>query len=753
MNWITDGSGQPFYTRKTITLTKTIRRAMASVCGLGQFVFYVNGEKIGDHELDPGWTDYRKVIEYVNFDITSQLKMGENAFGAEIGNGWFLMDDAGGYSFHFPEFMPLNPNPYRPFGKSLIFSMELQVEYEDGSKETIRTDDSWKTAPHEVRRSNVYGSEIVDGALKQNGFSLPEFDDCAWEAALVLPEKELPCDHLVEQLHPPVKVIKSYEANYLHTAEGKEIYDFSQNMSFLFSFEIKGKKGQVVKFYPAEKLDASGQADQMAKNWMLIDNVLTYTIGETQKWESYREKFTYFAGQYVAVEKSSPEIELRNMTAHAITSAWEQAGSFECDDERYHQIYSLVEKSVEANMVSVHTDCPTIERFAWQEPNHLMAPAIMYMKNGRFLWRKFLMDMRYAQHTKEDIFHDYEGNPVYPGDGLIPSQCPCYIPNVLPVPGMGSFYDIIPWGSSVILATRWHYIFYGEKSVIEENYSAGKRYLAHLKSKINEEGFLNHGLGDWGNPENVLARENIETAFLYADAKTLAEFAGILGEKEDEKEFSSFAESIKNHYNEMLLTKTPEGKYVYRCYENKEKLVTSQACEALPLYWGMVPEDKEKDIAEAFRASLMEKNAFVSGEVGLPYIIQTASKYGMNDLIAEYITRPEHPSYYAFVLDGLNTLGEYWEKNPRSYCHDMMGHIIEWYYNGIAGIKPLKPGFQKVLIQPYLPKSMNHVKCCFYSASGLICVELQRNGEKTEVKVQADSGIEYVIDEKNLYRN
>lgn len=336
-------------------------------------------------------------------------------------------------------------------------------------------------------------------------------------------------------MHPPIKVIKSYEGNYLYTVEGKEVYNFSQNMSFIFSFEIKGKKGDIVKFYPAEKLDSDGAVDQMAKNWMMIDTVLTYTIGETDSWESYREKFTYFAGQYVAVEKSSSDIEIRNMKAHAITSAWDNVGSFTCDDDRYNQIYSLVEKSVEANMVSVHTDCPTIERFAWQEPNHLMGAAIMYMKNGYSLWKKFLMDMRCSQHTKEDHFYDYEGNMVFPGEGLIPSQCPCYIPNVLPVPGMGSFYDIIPWGSSIILATRWHYIFYGDKTIIEENYEAGKKYLAHLKTKMTEDGFINHGLGDWGNPENVLARENVETAFLFADAKTLAEFAAILGKKKRKK--------------------------------------------------------------------------------------------------------------------------------------------------------------------------------------------------------------------------
>ena len=749
-NWITDGSGHPFYTRKNIMLRGPVQNASAKVCGLGQFVFSVNGHKAGDHELDPGWTDYRKVIEYVTFDVTDLLHEGDNALGAEIGNGWFLMDDAGGYSFHFPPFMPPNPNPYKPFGKALIFAIALTVTYSDGTEETFHADGSWKTAPHEVLRSNVYGSEIVDASLRQKDYSKPDFDDSAWSPAMVLPDSEIPQGRLINQFQPPVRVIHTYEAEYLREADGRSIYDFGQNMSGILSFRVKGHKGDVIRIYPAEKPDERGGADQMAKGWMLIDTVITYTIGSDDAWETFREQFTYFAGRILAVQKSSPDIQLADIQGHAITSAWKDAGSFSCDDERYNRIYDIIKKAVEANMVSVHTDCPTIERFAWQEPNHLMAPSIFYMKDGKELWNKFLLDMRMGQHTDTDTFRDYEGNTIRPGDGLVPSQCPCYIPNVLPVPGMGSFYDIIPWGSSIILGTRWHYLFYGDRKVLEENYEAGGRYLAHLKRRMTPEGFINHGLGDWGNPDNELARENIETAFLYADAKTMAEFAEILGKMEDMRTFRAFAEEVKENYNRRLLVQDKEGRWVYRSFEHADEIIITEACEALPLYWGMVPAEKEKDVVGAFRRALAEKNSFASGEVGLPYIIQTARTYGMNDLIAEFITREEHPSYYAFVMDGLTTLGEYWEPNPRSHCHDMMGHIVEWFYNGIAGIRPLKPGFREVLVKPWLPASVNHLECTYHSASGEIYVKMDRTGEGIDLIVNSADGVRVRIDRSLL---
>ena len=405
----------------------------------------------------------------------------------------------------------------------------------------------------------------------------------------------------------------------------------------------------------------------------------------------------------------------------------------------------MIEKTVEANLLGVHTDCPTIERFAWQEPNHLMAPSIFFMKDAKALWEKILTDLRLAQHTAEDTFRDMAGNAFYPGDGLIPSQAPCYIPNVLPVPGMGSFYDIVPWGSTCILGTYWHYLYYGDIAVVRDNYDAGMRYLAYLKTKINADGFLNHGLGDWGNPENELARENIETAFLYADAVTLEKFARWLEKPADAEALHAFAEEVKDNYNKKLLVFSEElDCWCYRVFDHTDGTFITQSAEALPLYWGMMPPEREADVVRAFRAALERKQAFVAGEVGLPYVIQTARKHGMNDLICRSITRETHPSYYAFILDGETTLGEYWETNPRSHCHDMMGHIIEWYYNGIAGIEPLEPGFAKVRIDPYLPESMNRFSCAYKTPRGTIRVSAERTARGIENSITVPESVELV---------
>lgn len=739
--WITDNSGCPFYARKEFNIEKEIKSATAALCGLGQFVFYLNGQKVGDHELDPGWTDYNKYVQYVTFDVHKYLKQGKNAVGAEVGNGWYKMMNEH-YSFHFPPFMPPNPNPYVPFGNCLLLAVKMIINYMDGSVEEIIADETWKVGEHPVIMTNIFGSETIDGRKRKDGWQQASYDDSTWADAVIA---DAPKGSPELQTQPPVKVIKSYEGKYLHTVDGRAIYDFGQNISGMLEFQVKGKAGDEIRFYAAEKLDANGDVDQMAKGWVMIDNCVTYIIGKDDVWETYRMQFTYFAGRYFAVEGN-----VRALMGHAITSAHKKSGSFACDDQRYEQIYDIVEKAVEANMLSVHTDCPTIERFAWQEPNHLMAPSIMFMKDGESLWKKFFKDMRAAQHTGGDWFNDMGGGKFYPGDGLVPSQAPCYIPNVLPVPGMGSFYDIIPWGSSCILGVYWHYMFYGDKKVIEDNYDTGIRYLNHLKTKITPDGFIHHGLGDWGNPAGEFARDNIETVFLYADAKTLAYFADILGKADAAEEINAFAASVRKNYNDKLLVYNDKSHcWCYRVWD-KDEIVMTQAVEALPLYWGLVPEDKAADVALALRKVLERDQTFKCGEVGQPYVISTASKYGMNDLISRFILKESHPSYYAFVLAGETTLGEYWEDNPRSHCHDMMGHIIEWYYTGIAGIHMIEPGFEKIVIQPYLPETMTWFKCSYASIKGNIVIEVHKKDDQICVQLTIPNNVDYEFDDTLL---
>ena len=208
-NWISQGTQKPFYVRKEFDVKKEIVKAAAYVCGLGQFIFHLNGQKVADHELDPGWTNYDKKIQYVKFDITDLVHTGKNVLGAEVGNGWFIKEDEH-YTFSFPAFMPPNPNPYKPFGNELVFAVKLILNYVDGTAETLFADETFKVKEHPVTMSNVYGSETYCAELNQKGWNQIDFDDSKWENAVVVTEQDAPKGELIEQFQPAIKVICSY---------------------------------------------------------------------------------------------------------------------------------------------------------------------------------------------------------------------------------------------------------------------------------------------------------------------------------------------------------------------------------------------------------------------------------------------------------------------------------------------------------------------------------------------------------------
>ena len=290
-NWISGKSQTPFYARREFNIKKQVQKATAYVCGLGQFIFHINGQKVSDHELDPGWTNYDKKIQYVKFDVTKLLHEGKNALGVEVGNGWFLKEDEH-YTFTFPAFMPPNPNPYRPFGKELVLAIKLVLDYADETEEILYADENFQVKEHPVKMSNVYGSETYDASLEQTGWDKTDFDASEWKAASVISEEDTPKGELVEQFQPAIKVIRSYPAKYIHSVCNRDIYDLGQNVSGMLKLSYRGKKGDVLRIYPAEKLDKDKNADQVAKSWGTVGNCITCVVGEDDVWQEYRMRFT-----------------------------------------------------------------------------------------------------------------------------------------------------------------------------------------------------------------------------------------------------------------------------------------------------------------------------------------------------------------------------------------------------------------------------------------------------------------------------
>ena len=695
--WIGNGTRKPFLARKTF-FYKGSGQAILSVCGVGQFEAAINGKKVGNYAYEGSHTDFDKHIHYYTYDVTSLLSKGNNELCIEVANGWYLGDHENGTRFFYT-----CDKGYRPFGECLALIAQLKME-----KEQIVTDASWQVSPSQTVLANIYGSEDMDHTLPFR-----------WEPAQLLTDLA-PKGQMIPLTYPPI-IRKSCYAP-VSVDRKRMIFDFGQNMSSQFSLKIKGRKGQIIKLIPAEKLSSDGDI------LPTVDTCSLLTLsGDVDVFE---QRFSVNGARWYKIEGLG-DAQILDFHSWFTTSSAEDCGSFCCSDPRYNQIYHLILKAIESNLNHSHTDCPTIEKLGWLEPNHLMARAVMYNKNVDTLWSKIAMDMRDSQYGENEsdldestFYHEYKC-------GLIPSIAPRYA-RFLHDCGQGSFWDIIPWGSSIILAAWEQYRFYGNQQILADNYESAMKYLNYLTDqyrnydrlyqKNSGEHFICAGLGDWGIQQNKgECRENIETAFYYLDLVTMAAISSILNKGEEDTLLSQ-AEDVKRQYNHSLLV-TEGSSIYYRSYDGSR---VTQANQAIPLCFGLVPDDQKTGVSDTL-IRLCDGTHLQCGEIGLVYILRALSAADRHDLIHRMILQEEHPSYLRFVLSGETTLPEFWRDDARSRNHDMMGHIMEWFFTEVAGIKS-DDGFRTISVEPKCTAFLDSFSCEYESVRGKITVKWE-NGK------------------------
>lgn len=699
--WIGKRTTKPFIAKKTFVM-EHIEKSVISVCVPGQFEVRLNGERISKNVYEGCQTDFHKHVHYQTYDMTPFLIIGENKLTIEVANGWYIGDDDRGKRYFYTM-----DKGYEAFGMCLALLAQLRI-----GNRYIVTDTDWEISASKTVLADIYGSEDMDYTKEYR-----------WEKAVIVDGSQ---GEIIPFSYPPMIQKECYEP--VSIDEKRMIFDFGQNMSSQFRLRIKGNRGQKVKVIPAEKLAANGDIEQTVDTY----SILTLSGEE----DIFEQKFSVNGARWYQLENVEAS-QVLEFQSYFVTSSAKPSGYFQCSDERLNKIFHLIESAIESNLNHLHTDCPTIEKLGWLEPNHLMARAVMYLKDVNTLWSKIAMDMRDAQYAEGEADMDNGAFPHEYEKGLIPSIAPRYA-RFLTDWKQGSFWDIIPWGSSIILAAYEQYVFYGNKQILEDNYESAKKYIYYLTRqyedynrlyhKSGKEKFICAGLGDWGIRQNEgESRENIETAFYYHDLITMASIAKILG-KDDKEDFVKQAESVKELYNESLLVKE-DGKVFYRAYDTGKK---TQANQAIPLCFGLVPKAAEEGVADTL-IELCDGQHLTCGEIGLVYILRALAKLDRNDIIFDMILQKDHPSYLRFVEQGETTLPEFWRDDARSRNHDMMGHVMEWFFAEVAGIKG-SVGFQKVTIEPRCKELVDGFTCVYNSIRGKIRVEYDKEkGIKIEV--------------------
>ena len=689
--------------RREFTATKPVKRAMAYICGLGQFEMFLNGEKVGDHFLDPAWTKFDKEAQYVAFDITGELRDGKNAVGVMLGNGYY----------------------HTPHGRylKLLFSYgapkmicKLQIEYADGTAQTVVSDDKWRASESPVTFSSIYGGEDYDASAVQPGWAEPGFDDRKWKKAVLTQGAGV---KLIPQISEPLKVMERIPTvRRFRAANGNWVYDLGQNASGIVQLTVRAVTPQSIKLIPGELINDDSTVNQRASGAPFYH---VYTARGDGSSETWHPQFTYYGFRYVEVEGAVPAgesnpgalPEVIDITGLQTRNSAAQVGTFACSDPLFNKIHTLIDWAVRSNMASVLTDCPHREKLGWLEVTHLMGGSIQYRYDISRLYAKQVNDMRTAQHA----------------NGMVPTIAPQYVtfsPDFIDTPEWGSAFVIIPWNL---------YEWYGDLAPLRDNYERMKRYVDYLGSRADNH-IVAYGLGDWydigpDRPGYAQLTSNgvTATAIYYQDVKILERAARLLGKEADVRKYAALASDIKRAFNEKFFDKKTLK------YDRD-----SQTANSIALHMDLVEPQYKAVVRQNLIDDIRRRgNALTAGDVGYRYVLRALEENDASEVIYDMNSRYDVPGYGYQLAHGATCLTESWQAYREvSNNHCMLGHLMEWLYSGLGGIRqsPGSAGYKEIVIRPQVVGDIHSAAVSFRSPYGLIRSEWSDSPQQYRQRVE-----------------
>ncbi len=654
--------------RKEFNVAKKIKSARVYVTSLGLYQLFLNGQKVSNDLFTPGWTSYKKRLQYQTYDVTPMLKT-KNAIGAILGDGWYR----GRIGF-------TNQNHY--YGEKLSLLAQLQITYTDGTSEIIRTDSSWKASTGPIIASDIYDGEKYDARLDMNGWNNPGFDESKWITAtiadysksiLVSPEGEVV--RAIQEIKP-IKLIT--------TPKGETVYDMGQNMVGWVKLSVQGNKGDQVTLNFAEVLDKEGNF--YTANLRAAKNTDIYTL-KGEGIEQFEPHFTFHGFRYVKVEGPKTPLAMDQLTGVVIHSDMKPTGTFSCSNQLINQLQHNIQWGQKGNFLDVPTDCPQRdERLGWTGDAQVFSMTAAFNFNVASFYTKWLGDVSLDQSA----------------DGKLPHV----IPDVLKEAGGST-----AWADASIIVPWTVYLAYGDQRILERQYPSMKLWINYMKTRAGEDNLWtgDKHYGDWlafassasDYTGATTEKDLIATAYYCYSTKLIAKIAAIIGQKEDAEKYAKQAEAIKQAFIQEFVT--PNGRLVSH----------TQTAYSLALAFDLLPENL-KDKAAGYLADDVKKfSHLTTGFVGTPILCKTLSAIGRDDLAFMLLNRQKYPSWLYPVLQGATTIWERWDgQKPNgtfqdvgmnSFNHYAYGAIGEWLYRHVAGIDidPEQPGYKHIVLNPH----------------------------------------------------
>ncbi len=732
-----DRSGST-YLRREITLVGEVAEAYACTTALGLYHFYINGEKVGEDELTPGWTSYHKHLCYQVYDVGGLLREGRNMLGAMVGAGWYKGKMG---------FLHVRNN----YGERAAFLMQLVVRYRDGREEVFVTDESFEAADGPVLFSEIYDGETYD-ARKE----IPGWNRCGCEKAGLsggsgqgavkpaqggagegLPGKSdripgdgehtwrpvesvaFPREALTPQSGSRVGVMERLPAQRIFTTpKGEKVIDFGQNLTGWVEFQVRAGAGEEVRFRCFEVLD--GEGNVYTENLRTAKQQISYICRGGG--ERYHPHFTFQGFRYAWLLSYPGEPEAEDFTALVVHSRMERTGTFACSHPLVNQLQHNILWSMKGNFLDIPTDCPQRdERMGWTGDAQIFCRTACYLMNTYTFYEKWLRDVA-ADQTLE---------------GGVPHVVPDIISGRKiedPLLSQGT-HSAAAWGDVAVINPWTLYLVFGDKTILEKQYDSMKKWIDFMREHAQDY-IWNYKLqfGDWvaldaeeGSCYGATPNDLTCTAYFAYSTGLFVKAARALGREEEAGEYQALYEKIVEKFQRTFFL--PEGSLTAQ----------TQTAHIVALYFGLVPEQWRQGIAKRLVELLAERDGhLVTGFVGTPYFCHALSGNGYTKEAYDLLLKEDFPSWLYQVKAGATTVwehwdgrkpdGTFWSPSMNSFNHYAYGAVGDWLYRVVLGMEAdeAAPGYRHSIISPRTGDAFDYAEGTYRSVYGEISVHWEK---------------------------
>ncbi len=703
--------------RKEFALDRKPRSATLRIVGLGDYDVCVNGRRLAATGINQPWSEYEKTLYYRDFDLAPALVKGKNCIGVTLFNSFWHNPNppAGRYN---------KGGPQREVTKPYLLWAEITVEQKEGLVMRINSDASWRTAEGPFTFTHIFAGEDFDARRQLPGWDRAGFDDAAWQPAR---ETVTPTGKLEPMFWPAFAAFEHQQpVSVKQPTNNVFLYSFPQNMAAQLRVELDGgKSDDRVRFRCGEHKNAK---DRLFGGYVVGCDLVTDGKLLSHQWGSF-----YLGMQFVEVSGAVPAGQanpeslpvIRKLELVNVRDGLPEAGTFHCSSELYNGTHRIIDAAMRANMSWVMTDCPHREKLGWLECAYLLTPSFQYRYDGRDWFAKIARDIRDAQEPS----------------GRVLTVAPGYSAGKFP----GDFNWTVEWGAAAVMVPWLHYEWYGNPQILRDNFDMMRRFTDYIQTEA-KDGLAPGGLGDWYDyghgqppgPSRYTPTTLSATATWGLCALTVSRAAEALGQADDAKKYrelhARIAADFCRHFQNPATRKLRHNG-------------SPQCANAMALCAELVPPADRQLLVDDLIADLEQRGwQQTPGDVGHVYFIRALARAGRSDVLHRVYSRDGTGSYGGILKKGLTSLPETWDAMMDGYQslnHCMLGHVMEWFYGYVGGIRqqPGSVGWQKILIAPN-PGSLANAEATLQTPQGRVISRWRTDGKTFRLETEIPKGVQ-----------